>query len=55
LSALLLAILPVAANIYFYGTQKTVMKADVAIVLGTAVWREKPSPVFRGRINHAIA
>lgn len=55
LSAFLLAIFTVAANIYFYGTQKTDMKADAAIVLGAAVWGEKPSPVFRERINHAIA
>jgi uncharacterized SAM-binding protein YcdF (DUF218 family) len=55
ISALLLAILTVAANIYFYGTQKNDIKADAAIVLGAAVWGEKPSPVFRERINHAIA
>lgn len=29
--------------------------ADVAIVLGAAAWGEKPSPVFRERINHALA
>jgi uncharacterized SAM-binding protein YcdF (DUF218 family) len=28
--------------------------ADVAIVLGAATRRERPSPVFRERINHAI-
>ncbi|NJM89043.1 MAG: YdcF family protein [Hydrococcus sp. RU_2_2] len=55
LSALLVAVFTVAVNIYFYGIQKTVTKADAAIVLGAAVWEEKPSPVFRERINHAIA
>ena len=29
-------------------------KADVAIVLGAAVNTDKPSPVFKERINHAI-
>lgn len=29
-------------------------KADVAIVLGAAVNADKPSPVFKERINHAI-
>lgn len=28
--------------------------ADVAVVLGAAVWNGRPSPVFRERINHAI-
>lgn len=27
---------------------------DAAVVLGAAAWGEKPSPVFRERINHAI-
>ncbi len=29
--------------------------ADAAIVLGAAAWGSRPSPVFRERINHAIA
>ena len=29
--------------------------ADAAVVLGAAAWGGKPSPVFRERINHAIA
>lgn len=29
-------------------------RGDAAIVLGAAVYRESPSPVFRERINHAI-
>lgn len=28
--------------------------ADVAVVLGAAAWRNRPSPVFAERINHAI-
>lgn len=29
-------------------------RGDAAVVLGAAVYREQPSPVFRERINHAI-
>ncbi|MDO4997732.1 MAG: YdcF family protein [Neisseria sp.] len=29
--------------------------ADVAVVLGAAAWDVRPSPVFRERLNHAIA
>ncbi|PSJ79172.1 YdcF family protein [Neisseria iguanae] len=29
--------------------------ADAAVVLGAAAWGKRPSPVFRERINHAIA
>lgn len=29
-------------------------QADVAVVLGAAAWGNKPSPVFRERINYAI-
>lgn len=29
-------------------------RADVAIVLGAAVWTDKPSPVFAARIDHAV-
>ena len=28
--------------------------ADVAIVLGAAVWRDKPSPVFEARVRHGV-
>ncbi len=28
--------------------------ADAAVVLGAAVWGDRPSPVFRERINHAV-
>jgi uncharacterized SAM-binding protein YcdF (DUF218 family) len=53
-SILLLTIFLTAIDIYTYGKQKTLLKADAAIVLGAAVWGEKPSPVFRERINHAV-
>ncbi|WP_413175383.1 YdcF family protein [Anabaena azotica] len=53
-SALLIAIASTATSIYFYGSTKSNFQADAAIVLGAAVWGDKPSPVFRERINHAI-
>ncbi|MBD2295638.1 YdcF family protein [Anabaena sphaerica FACHB-251] len=53
-SALFLAIASIASSIYFYGNNHTHIQADAAIILGAAVWGEKPSPVFRERINHAI-
>ena len=31
------------------------IRADAAVVLGAAAWDKNPSPVFRERINHAIA
>jgi uncharacterized SAM-binding protein YcdF (DUF218 family) len=54
ISALLLAIASTASSIYLYGSNSNSIKADAAIVLGAAAWGEKPSPVFRERINHAI-
>lgn len=53
-SSLLLVFLATAYSIYFYGNRYKVIKADAAIVLGAAVWGDKPSPVFRERINHSI-
>jgi uncharacterized SAM-binding protein YcdF (DUF218 family) len=52
----LIATLYIAWSIYHYGYQidKTDYRADGALVLGAAVWGEKPSPIFRERINHAI-
>jgi uncharacterized SAM-binding protein YcdF (DUF218 family) len=40
---------------YTYGLRTAHSPAQAAIVLGAAAWGEKPSPVFRERINHAIA
>lgn len=44
-----------AAGIYTYGKKDESMPADAAIVLGAAVWGDRPSPVFRERIRHAVA
>jgi uncharacterized SAM-binding protein YcdF (DUF218 family) len=41
-------------RIYRYGHHCEVVHADAALVLGAAAWGEKPSPVFRERINHAV-
>ncbi len=30
------------------------VSADAALVLGAAAWGDRPSPIFRERINHAI-
>ncbi len=37
-----------------YSEQSSSKKTDAAVVLGAAVYRSRPSPVFRERINHAI-
>lgn len=52
----LIATFYITWSIYYYGYQidKTDYRADSALVLGAAVWGEKPSPIFRERINHAI-
>jgi uncharacterized SAM-binding protein YcdF (DUF218 family) len=54
LSALLLALGFTALSIYTYGNQTLDIKADAAIILGAEIWGDKPSPVFRERINHGI-
>ncbi|GIO96802.1 multidrug MFS transporter [Paenibacillus lautus] len=42
-------------NMIWNYAQRTVnIPADAAIVLGAAVWEGEPSPVFRGRIDHAL-
>ncbi|RLQ91958.1 YdcF family protein [Planomicrobium sp. Y74] len=43
-----------AFDIWAYSQTSELVKADAAIVLGTAVWGDEPSPVLRERINHSI-
>lgn len=45
-----------AWQVYRYAQPPTRLPvpADAAVVLGAAAWGDKPSPVFRERINHAI-
>ncbi|ANY75977.1 multidrug MFS transporter [Paenibacillus ihbetae] len=40
--------------IWTFGAKAEPVKSDAAIVLGAAVWDGKPSPVFQGRIDHAL-
>ena len=47
-------ILAVAFEVYRFSELDEARPADAAIVLGAAVFRERPSPIFRERINHAI-
>jgi len=55
-TGLLLALVLYSAwDIYNYGNNRATLQTDAAIVLGAAAWGERPSPVFRERINHAIA
>jgi uncharacterized SAM-binding protein YcdF (DUF218 family) len=41
-------------EIYSFSLISSYAPADAAIVLGATVYRNRPSPVFRERINHAI-
>ena len=44
----------IAVDVYRFSQRDETRAADAAIVLGAAVYRERPSPVFRERINHAV-
>lgn len=44
----------VSIDIYLYANNNEIVKADAAIVLGAAVWGDRPSPVFEERIKHGI-
>ncbi|MGG3279317.1 YdcF family protein [Paenibacillus solani] len=44
----------VGCTIWNYAQRTVSLPSDAAIVLGAAVWDERPSPVFQGRIDHAI-
>jgi len=43
-----------ALSVPLYAQRTDNITADAAIVLGAAVYGNRPSPVFRERINHAI-
>jgi uncharacterized SAM-binding protein YcdF (DUF218 family) len=51
LSAYLLLL---ARDIYSFSLISSHAPADAAVVMGATVFRDRPSPVFRERINHAI-
>ncbi len=44
----------VAWSIVDYGSADDGEMADAALVLGAAAWGDKPSPVFKERIKHAV-
>lgn len=46
--------LAVAYKIVQFSTQTSTHSGDVAIVLGAAAWGNKPSPVYRERLQQAI-
>lgn len=41
-------------QVYYYAQPKPIHKAQAAIVLGAAAWGNRPSPVYKERLNHAI-
>jgi uncharacterized SAM-binding protein YcdF (DUF218 family) len=43
-----------AFSIWSFGKNVHLVKTDVAVVLGAAVWDDEPSPVLRERVNHSI-
>ncbi len=43
-----------ATTVFLFSLKDETRPADAAIVLGAAVWGERPSPVFRERINHGV-
>lgn len=49
-----LAIGLLAVSIFSYRNTSSDLRADVAIVLGAAVWGKDLSPVFKERVSHAI-
>jgi uncharacterized SAM-binding protein YcdF (DUF218 family) len=51
---LLASSLLLAKDIYSFSLTTNSAPADAAIVMGATVFRDRPSPVFRERINHAI-
>lgn len=46
--------LTLAYDIFQFGNQQAQGTADAAVVLGAAAWGNKPSPVYRERINEAL-
>ena len=40
--------------VWYYAQERAVTPVPAAIVLGAAAWGNKPSPVFKERIRHAL-
>ena len=47
-------VIAIAGSIIFSGRLNPEAQADVAIVLGAAVYTDKASPVFAERVNHGV-
>lgn len=43
-----------AVEIYRYSFETCALPAGAAVVLGAAVWNDRPSPVFEERIRHGL-
>ena len=43
-----------AFRIHSYASVFSDSPSDAAIILGAAIWKDKPSPVFKARIDHGI-
>jgi uncharacterized SAM-binding protein YcdF (DUF218 family) len=54
LLSILLTQFLLAKDIYSFSLMSSYAPADAAVVLGATVFRDRPSPVFRERINHAV-
>ena len=52
--SILVLVLWSAADIAIFAQRTDDVQADAAIVLGAAAWGNRPSPIFRERINHGI-
>jgi uncharacterized SAM-binding protein YcdF (DUF218 family) len=55
LLAVMLSFLALAWQIVSYSNVSFESSADAAVVLGAAAWGNRPSPVYRERINEAIS
>ena len=53
--ALAMGFTAIAWQIVQFGNQAYASSADAALVLGAAAWGNRPSPVYRERINEAIS
>ena len=54
LALLMLYVICTSLSIFLYGNRDETRTADAAVILGSAVWGDEPSPVFEERIRHGI-
>lgn len=54
LAVLALLALGILAEVALYSRRSSAASADAAVVLGAAVYTDRPSPVFEERIRHAV-